>query len=128
VTVTRAVGVGEPKARGAFLTVTLVITAIANTLAALGGWFAYRDVADHGDPAGVQGALLLAAALAALNLGCVAPLWVWKRWGLYLIAASSVLAFLANLVAGTPFLLSLMGLVGLAILLAAIRPKWRLFR
>ena len=61
------------------------------------------------------------AALAVLNLGFAIALWRWKKWGLWGYGASSLAAFWINLSIGTGLGPSLMGLLGLAILFAALQ-------
>jgi hypothetical protein len=119
--------IGVRKARGSFLGVTLGITAAANVFAVLGGLAAYNELVAQDDPSGARWLLLLAIGMAALNVGSVAPLWSWRRWGFYVFVAASLVAFAANLAAGTPLILSLLGMVGLAILYAAVRSKWQQF-
>lgn len=119
------------RTRGPLLTIWLIFMALANA------WTVYRyitiieDFVSHSDPlftGTLEWALPLLVVLAAANLVAVVLLWLWRKIGLYIFAATSAVALVINLLLGIPLLTSLIGLIGLAILWALLRPRWGYFR
>ncbi|MBC8162003.1 MAG: hypothetical protein H7Z42_12370 [Roseiflexaceae bacterium] len=118
----------EP-ARSLPLTGWLVFVLLANV------WTVYRygmiiyDLVDHMVFDGVaQWALPLLATLSVVNVAAVVLLWFWRKVGLYMFVATSVIALVVNSILQVPLTSMLLGLVGLIILWFLLRPHWSNFR
>ncbi|MAS32480.1 MAG: hypothetical protein CL610_00650 [Anaerolineaceae bacterium] len=117
-------------ARGRALTVWLILMALTNA------WAIYRyivileDFISHSDPQFtviLQWALPLMAIVALINIVGVIFLWRWRRLGFYVLVATTTITLTVNLMLNVPVATSILGLVGLLILWALLRPRWQHF-
>jgi len=117
----------QTKERGVWLSAWLVLMFLSAI------WVAYRYISiiqefiDIHSPrfTGILPiALYTLIGLAAVNLVCVVGIWNWRKWGVYGIVATSIVALIINFLIGVPFFASLLGLVGLVILWLLVQPKW----
>jgi hypothetical protein len=119
--------------RGGALTIWLTLMTLANAWALYQYGTIYLDWSTHGKvsaifPFGSADWIPVAyIILPAVNLISAGALWFWKKWGLYLFAVSSIAALALNLKLGVPPGAALVGLIGVGILYAVMRPKWHLF-
>jgi len=110
-----------PKVRGTALTVALVIIILHGLLAAI-----YYAVARRDPSLDQTWALALMSLHFLLNLIAAIGIWNWKQWGIYLYAASTILAVVVGLM--TIGIWSLFYMVlPLAILGWLLRTKWDYF-
>ncbi len=75
-----------------------------------------------------RGAAALIVLLLMANAVFAAGVWLWQKWGVYGVAANTLIAFGLNLYLGTPILSALSGFVGLLILIGLVRPVWEHMR
>lgn len=133
----------QPRKRGSCLTAFLVFILLANLWGGCYNLFAGARVREvfSSLPAWV---IPLMGLLGGANCVFVIAIWKWKKWGVYGFAVSVAIASLINMVAFGVFAplpagmhptsvflaraiqiaISLSGFVGLAILLALLRPVW----
>jgi len=71
--------------------------------------------------------LVVFAGLALANLGFLIAIWRWKKWGVFALIASSVIAVLINLMIGVRIPNALSPLIAIAILVVLVKPRWHLF-
>lgn len=115
--------------RGLPLSGWLVFLVVANV------WTVYRyamiiyDLVDHYVFTGTsQWAFPLLGLLAVVNIVGVMLLWFGRKLGFYLLVATSLIAFVVNTLLNVPITATLLGLLGLLILWALLRPRWSDFR
>jgi hypothetical protein len=65
--------------------------------------------------------------LVTANLLCLAAIWKWRKWGLYGIAGTSIVAFFLNIYLGHTLWSAALGTLGLVLVIAAAYPKWKHF-
>jgi hypothetical protein len=112
-----------PRARGGCLTILLVLIIVINPLVAIyyitsgsSVQDTYPDMPDWALP------VLIVFSLANCVFGIA--LWLWKKWGLYGFAVSSVVAFIVNIMSGIPVFSAIFGFVGLGLLAFLLRNEW----
>lgn len=119
------------KKHGVWLMAWLVLTLIANAIAAVANLGAVlspqasslQAIADITP----SWALLVLGLAGVANMVFVILLFRWKLWGFYGIVGVAVLAFIVNLIIGIDIVRSLMGFLGPAILYFLMKPRWALF-
>jgi hypothetical protein len=112
----------KPKVRGTALTILLVIIGLHGIL---GGYLYYAlrmDTASISKPwiLGLMSIHFLMNVVAAVGI------WFWKKWGLYVYAASTVLALVVGLISMGIWSVFYM-ILPLAILGWVLRTKWSYF-
>jgi hypothetical protein len=100
----------------AWLIAMIVMSAFAALVYFLAGGFLREKLPDASPPL-----LTGLAALAVLNIGFAIALWNWKKWGFWGYCATSLSAFIINMSMGTGLGSSLVGLLGIVILYAALQ-------
>jgi hypothetical protein len=119
----------QMRERGLLLSAWLVFVALANA------WTLYRlivtieDLLTHSDPRWerIGWALVMSAIGCVLNFVAVLALWRWKRWGLYLFIAVALVGVVINLILGVPLVTTLIGVVGVVILIVLVQSRWANF-
>jgi hypothetical protein len=112
----------KPKVRGTVLTILLVIMGLHGILA---GYFYYTwrvDSASLDRP----WILTLMVIHSLANVVAVVGIWYWKKWALYVYAASTVLALVVGLISVGIWSVFYM-VLPLAILGWVLRTKWEYF-
>lgn len=113
----------KERKKGGCLTAFLIFMLIANALGALGyfiGGGAIRQLTPN-----IPGwAIITSGTLSLLNIIFALGIWKFKKWGFYGFGAVSVIAFVVNIISGTPVYSALIGLVGIVILYFLVRPIW----
>lgn len=97
------------------MTAWLILMIIANSLTALTYLFGSGAIQQQ-FPNAPGWAFPVLAVLGIVNLVCAIALFAWKKWGLYVFVATSVVAFVVNLTVGLNIIQALSGLVGIAVL------------
>lgn len=100
----------------------LVIGAIFAAIANFGGAFTF---AAFGVP---TWASILLGLLAVANLVFLYYIFQWKMLGFQGIVATTVIAFIVNLIIGVGFGSALLGLIGPVVLYLFMRPQWSMFK
>lgn len=116
----------QRRKQGGCLTAFLLFMFVANGMSALSylmGSETIRKVVPN-MPAWAPPVL---AVMSLANVAFAYGIWNYKKWGVYGIVVSSIVALVINLMSGIPITSSLFGLVGLAILFYLIRPVWEDF-
>lgn len=109
------------KTRGTLLTILLVIMALHGIIAA----FAYYSMFNN--PATDRNLIVAMMVVHSLaNAVAAVGIWYWKKWALYLYAASTVLAVIAGLLAVGVWSVFYM-VIPLAIVGWVLRTKWDYF-
>jgi uncharacterized membrane protein YcgQ (UPF0703/DUF1980 family) len=113
----------ETKKRGTLLTVWLILMLIGNasTFIAyfLGGSLLFPIIPSW--------AIYSLGALAGFNILLIIRLFRWKKWAFFALVGTTAMAFAINtILIGLPA--SLLGLIGIVILYAVLRPKWNLLQ
>jgi hypothetical protein len=109
------------KQRHGCLTAWLILMLIANSATALLYLFtadAIRRNLPHQPPSWLFPLLIV---FALFNVVCAIALWQWKKWGFWGFLFSSIVALFANISAGLGAGTALLGLLGIAILYAALQ-------
>ena len=96
---------------------------IANSLGAV-AYFLMGDLIRSQPPHPPAAAIPVLGAACAANVVLAIAVWRWKKWGVYGFLGMSILAFVANVLMGTPVLNTAFGLLGPVILWLLIRPRW----
>ncbi|MBT3230272.1 hypothetical protein HN358_00605 [Candidatus Uhrbacteria bacterium] len=65
--------------------------------------------------------------LAVANLIFVLYIWQWKMWAFQGFVATTVIAFILNLIGGVSFISAGFGFIGVIILYLFMRPQWKWF-
>ena len=112
----------KPKVRGTVLTILLVIMALHGLIAGYFYYFNSKDTASLDRP----WILSLMAIHFFANVVAVVGIWYWKKWGLYVYAASTVLALVVGLLSVGIWSVFYM-VLPLAILGWVLRTKWDYF-
>lgn len=121
----------QKPARGWALTAWLIFIIGANLWTIYRYYVIIEDFVSHQDPAftgTMQWALPTLAVLAAVNIVAALLLWFWRKIGLYLFVVTSGVAFILNLLLSAPITSAFLGLLGLVVLWALLRPRWAQFR
>ena len=92
---------------------TLGVDIIKRTLAMIPSW-----------------AITALAIFSLVNVAAVVMLWMWKRIGFYLIAASALIVASINgaILGGMGIVSSIGALIGIGILYLAMKPVWKNFK
>lgn len=112
--------------RGIPLTILLVVLTVmqlAGTVSLVITW--YSRVTHNQSGAGL---LLTGAVLGIVALVAYAGIWLWRRWGVYLLAVVAVIGVVSDAVFGLPSWQLLVRLALLAALAYFIRLRWASFR
>lgn len=112
--------------RSVGLTVLLVVLAIVQAYGAYRGFYWFQKRYSHnqnGWELALVGASLSVAALIGL-----AGVWFWRRWGVYLVGALSVIGVASDAIFGIPSWQMLMRLALLAVFAFLIKKQWPAFR
>ena len=115
-------GVPERK-RGGCLTAWLILMMVFNPLVTI-YYLVSGSAIQNSMPAYPSWGIPVMIVLTLVNLACAIALWGWRKWGLYGLIASSLVAFLIN-VFTLGFAASVSGLVGIVIMIALVRPVWK---
>ncbi len=113
----------ENKQRHGCVTAWLILMIIANSLTAL-TYLLAREFISQSLPVEIPATMMI--ALAILGIGNVVfsiMLFNWKRTGFWGFVATSLLAFIINLVIGLGIGQSLFGLIGIGVLYAVLQFK-----
>jgi hypothetical protein len=115
----------ETRERGWLLTGWLIFMFIANAYTLFTYATTIQDWLSHSDPRWDQfgWAFVVFAIGAALNVIATIALWRWKIWGLYLFAATSIIALILNIIVGVPIIAALLGLVGFVIVYVLVNQR-----
>ena len=108
------------KKRHGCLTAWLIFMIVANSLATL-VYLLAGEIIRQNLPEFPVGMILVLAGLCAFNVVCAVALFNWKIWGFYGFVATSILALVANLNAGTHPVKALLGLLGVVLLYAVLQ-------
>ena len=113
----------EERKRGGCLTAWLILMLIANPLVAV-YYLAAGHTVKQALPNLPEYAIPLLIFLGIANFVFALAIWSWKKWGMYGFACSAAIAFIINLtnLGVGP---SLLGLVGVGILVALVSPVWK---
>ena len=71
--------------------------------------------------------LVVFTGLALANLVFLTAIWRWKKWGVFALIASAVIALLINLIIGVRIPYALSPLIAIAVLVVLVKPRWHLF-
>jgi hypothetical protein len=112
----------KPKVRGTLLTILLVIMGLHGIVAGF-FYYYYRTNSASLDRPWI---LTLMAIHFFANVAAVIGIWYWKKWGLYVYAASTVLALVVGLLSVGIWSVFYM-VLPLAILGWVLRSKWEYF-
>jgi hypothetical protein len=110
------------KSRGTGLTIVLVLMALHGIIAGA-AYLAY-----YNQPTPIPNELKIALTVVHMFANVVAAvgIWFWKKWALYLYAASTVLAAILVIVTGIP-LAAFYAILPAAIVGWLLRTKWDYF-
>ena len=114
--------VNQSKERGLVLTIILVIMALHGIVASVLYYYLRVDTAYLSRPWLVS--LMVVHSLA--DVVAVVGVWFWKRWGMYVYAASTVLALVVGLLSVGMWSVFYM-ILPLVILGWVLRSKWSYF-
>jgi hypothetical protein len=120
----------ETPKRGWVLSGWLIFMVVANAWTVFNYIGIINDFVQHSDPrftGVVQWSFPLLAVLGVVNVGAAIALWTWRPVGLYIFAATSVIALIINLMLNVPIQASLLGLGGLLIVWLLVRSRWQYF-
>ncbi len=110
--------------RGGCLTTYLVFMCIVNTLTSISYIFSGDMIKDKLNIS--SGWILpLLSIFCISNIIFAIGIWKWKRWGVYGIGITSFIAFFINISIGISIFSSLLGLVGLIIIIVLVKPLWK---
>lgn len=112
----------KPKVRGTVLTILLVIMALHGIIAGY-FYYYYRTETAYLDREWI---LTLMAVHFFANVVAAVGIWYWKKWALYVYAASTVLAVVVGLISVGIWSIFYM-VLPLAILGWVLRSKWEYF-
>jgi hypothetical protein len=122
------------KTRGLWLSIWLIFLTLIYAYSVYGNWNAYDEwmvqhqvatrTYPYGTAAWIPPAFIF---LAVISLIGVVLVWLWKKWGFYLLVAVTIAAFLLNIIRGVGVGQALIGLIGVGILYMLIQPKWSSF-
>jgi uncharacterized membrane protein len=113
--------------RGGCLTAWLVLMIIVGLGVSL-VYFLRPDSMMTRYPRLSRGGVVLLGVATFANVVLAILIWNWRRVGVWGFIALAVLVFPFNLYIGVSLLPSLIGLVGPAILVALVWPKWSSFK
>ena len=127
----------QPNKRSELLKFFLVAGIVGCVLAAL-GYVAIGLVLLSNSTGGLSGVLSRLSIplwtltfypiLAIVNVCALVALYRWRKWGFYVLLASSLVAFGVNIAVLGFRLEFIAGLFGITILYILVRPKWRLLK
>ena len=112
------------KKRGGCLTAWLILMLIGNSLAVL----LYLVLFAIGQSLlGISPgwSTPIVAICSILNIIFAIAILKWRRWGVYGFGGTTIVAFVINLAIGFPIWITLMGLVGIIVLVILLRPVWK---
>jgi len=112
----------KPKIHGTVLTILLVIMGLHGILGGIIYYALRMDTASISKP----WLLGLMSLHFLMNVVAVVGIWFWKKWGLYVYAASTILALVVGLVSIGIWSVFYM-ILPLAILGWVLRTKWSYF-
>ncbi|MBL8608170.1 MAG: hypothetical protein JNL38_12670 [Myxococcales bacterium] len=118
---------GDNKKRGGCLTAFLVLMLIANPLTTL-VYVAGADMVKRGMPNAPDWAFPVLALLGVVNTASAIGIWLWRKWGVFGVCGTAVVALVINFMIGVPPMNAIFGLAGPGILVFLVRPLWRGFR
>ncbi len=113
----------EGKKRHGCVTAWLILMIIANSIAILGSFVVNSFGPDAPAEVFTRGNQLLLGIIAVANLAFSILLLQWKRWAFWGFLCSSSLTFVINLMSGVGIVVSLTGLIGVALLYAILQIK-----
>lgn len=113
--------------RGGCLTAFLLLLIVAYPVLALTYWLG-SAVIKRSVPTMPDWFSPVMAIACLYDFAFAIAIWKWRRWGVYGYGVITALVFAANLAIGWPFLRALMGLLGFAVLVLLLRPRWRYLR
>ena len=100
---------GEGKHRSPHVRVWLITMMLLNLLGVLANLV--RSGARSTElPGASPAAFLVLTALSLANLGFLAVIWKWRRWGFYALGLSTILVVVINVLVGMPPIRSLIGM------------------
>lgn len=119
----RSIRKNHPK-RSGWLTVFLLVILVANALN--GSYFFLGGSAVKDDFSRLP--IWMVPILAVLSFGNVlfaAAVWKWKKWGVYGLIITTLVVMGVGFLGGLPMTSSLLGVLGVVILIVLIRPAWK---
>lgn len=103
----------------AFLVLMIILNALSSVIYLLSGTI-LSDVLELS-----QGWLIpMMGILGVLNIVFASGILSWKRWGVYGLCTTGIIIFVLNLLSGISIVQSLLGFVGIIIMLILVRPIW----
>lgn len=108
------------KTRHGCLTAILILMIVSSSLSFLSNLFLdeYSQRLHPGLPTYYPPVFVL---LAAAEIVCAIAVYRWKKWGFYGFVATSSITFIMNVAAGANVMLSLLSLLGVAVLYGVLQ-------
>jgi hypothetical protein len=118
----------ETVERGFGLSAWLILVVTVNVITMCYWWNATGAPAHYSRGTGlsIEGYKMYATMKALFNIANIAgasAIWKWKKWGFWLLAASAAIDLVMSRAVGTSILISVLGLVSVAILVVLLAPK-----
>lgn len=115
----------ERPPRGGCLTALLAVMIAGNVL--MTGIYTVMLLSHAGLPGGRAwlGPLLL--FVGTVNVVSLVAIWMWQRWGFYVVAASAGSIFIMNIGLGANLFMALAGMIGPALIFMLMKPMWKHF-
>jgi hypothetical protein len=110
----------QNKKRHVCLTAWLILMIIANALMSLTYLMGSQSIRQQ-FPQAPPWVFTVLGVMALINLVCALALWKWKKWGFYGFVASSLVAFVINLMVGVTIYRALFGVIGFVILFGILQ-------
>ena len=115
----------EKVRRGGMFRGTLLILSIGSVVGSVGGLISVAAAPEEDTlgPSQLPRRVMMLALCGLLNVGFMAGVWGWRRWGGYGIVCVSLFAFMLNWRIGGP-MVAAPGLIGPALLAAVAGLSW----
>ena len=116
--------------RGGGLTVWLAFMLLSSAYLCYAFLSTYIDLEQHADPTRPHWPFLVFSLLCVNQVAGVVALFLWRKWGLYLIALGGLGSLAVDFLSGLPLVVEdLLPLLGLLILVGLLRSngRWQLF-
>ena len=108
--------------RSILLTILLVLMLIVDPIAAFRIFFIGASVG-HSLPTMPEWITPVRGLLCIANFVCALAVWKWKKWGIFGLAASGIIALIFNILYNSISDI-LLGLLGTVLLVLLVRPVW----
>ena len=115
--------------RGGGFTAALVIFTAISAIATIANLAGADSIARNlpGAPSWAKTGIYAMGVLGIAGVAGLIGIWQWKKWGLFLYLGTGAVVFFLNLALNVGIGSSLLGLVGLAIIGALVKPNWHHF-